>query len=82
MYNKVASVRPLPDYCLLVTFISGEIKEYNVKPLFDKWEVFKDLASVKGLFEQVKVDAGGYGICWNDDIDLSCDELYYNGVSV
>ena len=32
-----------------------------------------------GLFEQVKVDAGGYGISWNDEIDLSCDELYHNG---
>ncbi len=29
--------------------------------------------------EQVKVDAGVYGISWNDDIDLSCEELYQNG---
>ena len=35
--------------------------------------------SVSGLFEQVKVDAGGYGISRNDDIDLSCEELYQNG---
>jgi hypothetical protein len=28
------------------------------------------------LFEQVKVDSGGFGISWNDDIDLSCNELY------
>lgn len=80
MFNKVSSVRPLPDYCLLVTFVSGEIKKYDVKPLFNKWEIFKDLISVKGLFEQVKVDVGGYGVCWNDKIDLSCNELYDNGI--
>ena len=28
----------------------------------------------------VEVDNGGYGISWNDDIDLSCDELFENGV--
>jgi len=27
--------------------------------LFDKWETFKALSLVKGLFEQVKVDIGG-----------------------
>ena len=26
------------------------------------------------------VDVGGYGIVWNDDLDLSCDELWGNGV--
>ena len=28
-----------------------------------------------------KVDVGGYGISWNDEIDLSCDELWDNDVS-
>ena len=80
MFYKVQDVKPLEKYKLLVTFQNGEIKEYDVKPLFDKWQAFKDLAYINGLFQQVKVDAGGYGISWNDDIDLSCDELYYNGV--
>lgn len=43
---------------------------------------FKALTSIQGLFEQVKVDAGGYGISWNDEIDLSCNELYENGERV
>ena len=79
MFYKVQDVKPLEKYKLLVTFQNGEIKKYDVKPLFDKWQAFKDLAYINGLFQQVKVDAGGYGISWNDDIDLSCDELYYNG---
>jgi hypothetical protein len=75
-------VKPLPEYELLLTFANGEIKQYNVKPLFDKWVPFKALSEITGLFEQVKVDAGGYGISWNDDIDLSCNELYENGATV
>ena len=80
MFYRVQAVKPLEKYKLLVTFQNGETKNYDVKPLFDKWAVFKDLIYINGLFQQVKVDAGGYGISWNDDIDLSCDELYYNGV--
>ena len=79
MFYRVKEVRPLPEYSLLVSFGNGEQKRYNVKPLFDKWEPFKALASTKGLFEQVQVDSGGYGISWNDDVDLSCNELYNNG---
>ncbi len=50
--------------------------------MFEKWDAFKALSSVKGLFEQVKVDTGGYGISWNDDIDLSCNELWENGMPI
>lgn len=80
MFYKIKAVQPLPSYNLLVSFTTGECKRYNVAPLFEKWDIFKTLANVKGLFEQVHVDAGGYGISWNDDIDLSCNELWENGV--
>lgn len=79
-FHKVKEVKPLPDFQLAVIFTDGEKKQYDVKPLFSKWEAFSALKTVKGLFEQVRVDAGGYGIVWNDNIDLSCNELYYGGV--
>jgi hypothetical protein len=82
MFHKVQAVQPLPDYSLLVSFENSEQKKYNIKPLFDKWEAFKALSTITGLFEQVNVDAGGYGVSWNDEIDLSCNELYENGVDV
>ncbi|MCD8049038.1 MAG: DUF2442 domain-containing protein [Clostridia bacterium] len=53
-----------------------------MQPLFDIWEDFKTLKTVDGLFELVRVDAGGYGICWNEDNDLACDELWENGECV
>ena len=82
MFYKINEVKALPDYYLLVSFVTGEKKKYNVKPLFNKWEQFKALMMITGLFEQVKVDTGGYGVSWNDDIDLSCNELYFNGIAV
>lgn len=79
MFHKVTSVQPLPGYKLLVHFTTGEIKRYHVTPLIKKWDAFQSLSMVPGLFEQVQVDQGGYGISWNDEIDLSCDELWENG---
>ena len=81
MFNKVKTVQTLPGLTLQVGFLNGESKQYFVGPLIEKYEAFGSLLTTKGLFEQAKVDAGGYGVSWNDEIDLSCDELYHNGVS-
>jgi len=79
MFNKVKEVKPLDDYKLLVYFFDGNERLYDVKQLFNEIPPFSSLEQIPGLFECVKVDAGGYGISWNDELDLACDELYYNG---
>ena len=82
MFHKVKSVTPLPNYMLLVHFADGVAKQYDVKPLFESMGDFKAFQTIPGLFEQVTADPGGYGISWNDDLDLACDELWANGVQV
>ena len=79
MFHKVKAVNALPDYRLSVQFAEGVTKIYDVKPLFAKWKPFKALENAPELFSGVEVDKGGYGIIWNDDLDLSCDELFENG---
>ncbi len=64
---------------LLAEFQDGSIKTYDVKPLVHRFPVFHMLEYVAGLFDQVQVDSGGYGVVWNDEIDIECNELYYNG---
>ena len=82
MFHKVKAVHALPDYRLSVQFSEGITKIYDVKPLFSKWEPFKALEQSPELFTEVEIDTGGYGIIWNDDLDLSCDELFANGMTV
>ena len=79
MFHKVKSVNALPNYCLSVQFVEGVTKIYDIKPLFAKWTVFKELEKNDRLFSEVEVDTGGYGIVWNDNLDLSCNELFENG---
>lgn len=81
MFHKIKSVIPLDNYKLIIIFSEGVTKLYDIKPLFNKFEIFNKLKENRLFFECV-VDIGGYGISWNDDIDLSCDELFINGVTI
>lgn len=82
MFHKVKSVAPISDFKLSVQFSEGITKVYDVKPLFDKLPVFRKLREDPAEFGCVAVDVGGYGIVWGDDLDLSCDELWENGIEV
>ena len=79
MFHKVKAVNALENYRLSVQFAEGITKTYNVSQLFEKWEAFRYLKDNSSLFSNVQVDVGGYGIIWNDELDISCDELYANG---
>ena len=79
MFHKIKNVSPLQDYRLSVQFAEGCTKIYDVKPLFKQIPTFEALKD-SHLFSDVTVDIGGYGIVWSDDLDLSCDELWENGV--
>lgn len=82
MFHKVKDVNALPDYRLSVQFCEGITKIYDIKPLFEKLPVFGYFKEHEDEFFGVSTDIGGYGIVWNDDLDLSCDELWENGVQV
>ena len=81
MFHKIKSVSPLPEYKLSIQFSEGVTKIYDVKPLFERISVFKSLENSE-RFIDVCVDVGGYGIVWNDELYLSCDELWDNGTEV
>lgn len=82
MFHKVKSVATLPDFKLSVQFSVGVMKLYDMKPLFERMPAFRYLKDKPEEFACVSVDVGGYGIIWNDDLDLSCDELWQNGTAV
>jgi hypothetical protein len=73
---KVRSVKPLEGRRLSVTFVNGVEKVYDCNQLLHL-EMFQPLRN-EAFFKSVKVDAGGYGVSWNDDVDLSEYELWAN----
>lgn len=82
MFHKVKSVAPLSNFTLSVQFSEGVTKLYDLKPLFERIPAFLYLNENSAEYDCVSVDVGGYGIVWNDELDLSCDELWENGTVV
>jgi len=70
----------IDKHTIYVLFLDNAIKKYDISPLLEKkaFEKLKNLSYLK----TAKVDSGGYGISWDDDCDLSENELWTKGVPV
>jgi hypothetical protein len=77
---KILSVQAQEHKKLLVKFANSIEKIYDCTQLLGM-EMFQPLKN-DALFRSVKVDPGGYGVVWNDEVDLSEYELWTNGVEV
>lgn len=80
MAHRIKSVKTLNNFVILVVFQNGIEKTYNVRSLYSAFPQFKNIEKVSGLFEQVKVDTGGYGISWNDELDLDSEDIWNDGI--
>ena len=76
-HPKVKSVTPLPCKHLKITFANGVTKVYDCTPLTNE-QPFARLQD-EALFRNVRADPAGYGVIWNDEIDLSEAELWIHG---
>ncbi|EKV57624.1 DUF2442 domain-containing protein [Brachyspira hampsonii] len=76
VFHKIKNVKAMDNLILKIIFENEEVKYYDVKKLISEHKEFEILNDIS-LFNLVKVDAGGYGISWNDDLDISCNTLYY-----
>ena len=77
-YPKILNVESIKGKRLLVTFQNGTKKIYDCYPLLEN-DIFKALQN-DAFFNSVHVDKHGYGIVWNDELDLSESELWINGM--
>ena len=77
--KKVEVVVPLTDKRLLVFFRNGVVRKCDVQELLKKEAAFSPLLVNDALFNTVSVQAGGYGVCWGDNLNLADDQLYENG---
>ena len=81
MFHKIKKVLSKENLIIEVEFEDKTRKINKKKKAIDKWSIFENLKDEK-LFKNVKVDIGGYGISWNEDIDLSCEEIWQNGEKI
>lgn len=79
-YPRIKYLEPLPNHRLFLIFDNGEIKIYSLSERLQS-PAFAPLRD-ETLFYTARLANGGYGVIWNDEIDLSEYELWVNGVAV
>ena len=81
MHRIITKIKTLDNLQFEATFADGEVVVFDVKTLFDKYPVFQQLEDKK-LFNSLQIDGVGYGVSWNDELDLSSDGIYSRGKHV
>ena len=72
----------LTDYVVVAHFKNGDVKRYDFRKIISEFEPLKPLAEDYDLFRQMHLSPGGYGIIWNDDLDIEAEELWHGGEDV
>ena len=78
-FHLIRSLSTTSSLELIAQFDDGTVKKYAISQLFGKHAVFKTFETSPDLFAKAKIDAGGFGVVWNEDIDLSANEIWANG---
>ena len=77
---KITSVRTISNKKLLVGFENGTTKVFDCNSLLSS-PIYQPL-SEDAVFCAVRVEPGGYGISWTEDIDISEYHLWMYGTPV
>ncbi len=77
MFHKAINLEFKEGTVLEVTFRDGKVMSYDVKKLFKKYPQMKVLKE-RELFVSGAL-MGGYGIIWNDELDMEVETVYNDG---
>ncbi len=81
--KKIEDIVPLQNYELLVFFRNGIVKKCRIEEFFNKNKVLKTFLTLrKEMFQFVRIQPGGYGIYWEENMCISDAELYDTGITI
>ena len=80
MFHKAVNLTFQKGTAFDVLFQDGITKRYDISNLFDKYPQLKALND-RNLFLQGKL-MGGYGIMWNDELDIETETVYEDGKTI
>ena len=81
MHRIITEIKTLKNLQFEATFADGEVVLFDIKDLFEKYPVFRQLEN-ELLFNKLQIDGVGYGVSWNDELDLSSEGIYARGKHV
>ena len=78
MIPTVSQVIPLPDHTLSLTFTTGEVRTFDMKPYLDTG-IFQELKT-DSLFQTARVNFGT--VEWQNGADFDPESLYAESVAM
>ena len=81
MFHKAVKIEYRDGTVLELTFRDGCVKQFDMAVMFDVYPPLTALSD-RALFTSGKLTSGGYGIIWNDDLDLETETVYEEGILV
>ena len=79
--KNIVDVVILKKNNILCFFADGSTKKIDLNELLDAEGIDKIIKN-EGLFETGKVSLGGYGVIFNDSIEIPANRLYNSGIEV
>jgi Protein of unknown function (DUF2442) len=77
---RIDKAKAVDETTLVIVFTNQEVKRYDIRRLLEL-PMFS-LLRQPAFFKSFRIETGGYGLVWNEEIDISEHELWTNGVSV
>lgn len=77
--KNIKSIKTKDNLMIEATFYSGAVKLFDVSSLFDKHPEYKVLQTDTELWHSAKLFPQGSGVYFNDDLDLTVEEIWNNG---
>ncbi len=80
MFHKAVKLELKEETVLELTFQDGKVKQYDMSALFPRYPQLVALKD-RELFLSGQL-MGGYGIIWNEDLDIEAETIYEEGITV
>lgn len=77
--QRIEKIRLKDNLIIEATFFTGEVKAFDVSSLFDEYPAYRLLAEDRSLWASAQLMPQGSGVYFNDDLDLTSEEIWENG---
>lgn len=82
MNHNIKEIKMKDNLIVEATFFSGEVKEFDVSSLLKKHPEYKILETDRELWKKAELLPQGSGVYFNDDLDLTVEEIWRDGKTI
>ncbi|MCT7953062.1 DUF2442 domain-containing protein [Ancylothrix sp. C2] len=77
---RIVWAEAIDNQTLVIKFTNDEFRQYDISKLLHN-HLFAKLHNPV-VFKNFRIEDGGYGLVWDEDVDRREYELWQNGISV